>query len=113
MHGYEFFLMATGYAKYIDGKIIGDNEDIACEEGTLCPFVTFDEQVLKEQRQARTSFIGKNAILVPPQGYAIVRFRWSIQILLLILLLQSVESRDLATPLPPGSALVRRNERAR
>jgi len=75
LHGYEFFLMAIGYAKYEDGQIIGNNEDISCANQNKCPFVDFNEEVLQRQRQNRVSFIAKNAILVPPQGYAIVRFR--------------------------------------
>jgi len=75
LHGYEFFLMATGYAKFEDGQIIGNNKDISCANQTKCPFVDFNEEVLQRQRQERVSFIAKNAILVPPQGYAIVRFR--------------------------------------
>ena len=75
LHGYEFYLMATGYAKYENGTIIGDNEDISCGNRTGCPFVDYNEEILQRQREERVSFIAKNSILVPPQGYAVVRFR--------------------------------------
>ena len=76
MHGYEFFLVAHGFANYKDGRIIGDNENISCANHTGCPFVDFNEDVLQRKSRERTSFIAKNSILVPPQGYAIVRFRY-------------------------------------
>ena len=75
LHGYEFFLMAIGYAKYENETIFGDNEDISCGNRPKCPFVDYNEEVLQRQLEERVSFIAKNSILVPPQGYAIVRFR--------------------------------------
>lgn len=75
MHGYECFLMATGFANYEEGRLTGNNEDISCGNRTGCPFVDYNEDVLNRQRKTRTSYIAKNSILVPPQGYAIVRFR--------------------------------------
>ena len=75
MHGYEFFLVAHGFANYEDGRIIGDNEDISCINGTGCPFVEYNKDALDRKSRERSSFIAKNSILVPPQGYAIVRFR--------------------------------------
>jgi hypothetical protein len=74
-HGYEFFLMAHGFANYVEGNITGINEDISCGNRTGCPFVDFNEEALEQKRRNRSSFIAKNSILVPPQGYAIVRFR--------------------------------------
>ena len=75
MHGYEFFLMSMGFAEYDgNGTLIGDNKDVKCQQ-TPCAFLDYDEQLLKREREKRTSYIAKNSILVPPQGYAIVRFR--------------------------------------
>jgi hypothetical protein len=72
MHGYEFFLMSMGFAQYENGTIIGDNENVKCRK-TPCAFLDYDEEVLKRQREERNFYIAKNSILVPPQGYAIVR----------------------------------------
>jgi hypothetical protein len=77
MHGYEFFLMSMGFAQYENGTIIGDNENVKCRK-TPCAFLDYDEEVLKRQREERNFYIAKNSILVPPQGYAIVRFRYSL-----------------------------------
>ena len=111
MHGYEFFLMAHGFATYEKGRIIGDNKNISCRNQTGCPIVDFNENVLKQKSRERSSFIAKNSILVPPQGYAIVRFRYSSVVITFKNCLQSVKSGNLADSLPPRVAFVRRHER--
>jgi len=74
LHGNEFYLMDMGFPKTFENGSIADiNENLKCLNDA-CTAHEWNEEVLKERR-IRSENIAKNTLMLPAQGYSIVRFR--------------------------------------
>ena len=70
----EFFVTNMGFPKqFSNGTISGMNENIKCLN-EACTTHIWDEKALRDE-ETNSDYIMKNTILLPPEGYVIVRFR--------------------------------------
>ena len=76
LHSHDFYLMSMGFPQLFDnGTIAGLNENLHCVN-SACTVHEWNEEALQEALQnQRDDHIAKNTLMLPSQGYAIVRFR--------------------------------------
>ena len=74
MHGADFFLTNIGFPEtYANGTIKDINSNLNCLN-EQCTKQQWNEEALNRE-EVRGHFIAKNTLLLPAQGYTIVRFR--------------------------------------
>jgi FtsP/CotA-like multicopper oxidase with cupredoxin domain len=73
LHGHSFYVLRMAFGQFdpITGLLKGQNPDISCVANTSCSLASWQagQPPINTYRPPR-----KDTLLVPPYGYAIVRF---------------------------------------